>query len=143
SAPAVVVAPRPPDAPPAPPPAPAKPLDLEQLRTDAQTLLRGTLRAAEPGERVLGSDALGEVRDKPSAPALTAAVENDPDPEVRGHAASALAQIGLDGAARALLARLEPAAPPPLRVWFAEALARAGDAEARKRLVGYAAAPEL
>src|SRR5262249_10165921 len=125
--------PKTPAAAPAPAPAPAA-VDYDKLRAEALALLRGTPRAAEPAVRVLGADALGDVRDRPSTSVLAGLVEKDPDDEVRGHAAAALGQIGLDRQTRALLAKLLGAAPPPLQVWLDEALARAGDADARKRL---------
>jgi serine/threonine protein kinase/HEAT repeat protein len=118
-------------------PPPAKPLDYDALRKDAQTTLRASIKEAEPNVRVLGSDALGKVKDQPSVPALTDLTQNDPDPEARGHAASALGEIGAS-AAIAVLQKLEPAAAPPLKVWYASALARLGDKPAKQRLLGYA-----
>src|SRR5262249_39111531 len=136
-APAPTTAPAPPTAPP-----PARPLDYEAIRKDAQTTLRASLNEAEPAVRVQGSDALGKIKDQPSVPALTGLTEQDPAPEVRGHAAEALGALGASSA-MSLLTRLEHAAPPPLRVWYASALARLGDADARKRLRDYARDKDL
>jgi serine/threonine-protein kinase len=92
---------------PKPPPPPAeKPLDYDAIRKDAQTLLRASLKEAEPAVRVQGSDALGKIKDQPAVPALTELTEKDPDAEVRGHASEALGTIGAQGAA-ALLDKLE------------------------------------
>jgi len=124
------------------PTAPDKPLDHDEVRKDAQTTLRASLRETEPAVRVQGSDALGKLKDEPSVPALTDLTEKDPDAEVRGHTADALGTIGASGTAQ-LLGKLETAAPPPLKVWYASALARLGDKHARKRLLAYARDKDL
>ncbi len=124
-----------------PPPKPV--IDFDKLRADALALLRDTMRASEPATRVKGADALGEVRDKPSAPSLLDMAGKDPDAEVRAHAAGALGTIGPDAKTRAALAELEKQAASPLKVWLAEAQARGGDAEARARLHTYAESAEL
>jgi|GEM_PF-634697 len=126
--------------------APAKPadapIDYDKVRHDAQTTLRASLKEAEPAVRVVGSDALGKIKDSPSVPSLTDLTEKDPDPEARGHAAGALGSIGASSAV-ALLAKLEASSPAPLKVWYASALAKLGDKSARKRLLGYAADKDL
>ncbi|HEX2689367.1 MAG TPA: HEAT repeat domain-containing protein [Kofleriaceae bacterium] len=114
-----------------------KPLDYDAVRKDAQVVLRASLKETEPAVRVQGSDALGKIKDQPSAPVLTELTEKDPDTEVRGHAADALGTIGASSAVQ-LLGKLEAGAPPPLKVWYASALARLGDKGAVKRLLGYA-----
>jgi tRNA A-37 threonylcarbamoyl transferase component Bud32 len=111
-------------APPDASPRAAAVIDYEKLRAEAQALLRGTLRAGEPAVRAGGSDALGEVRDAPSLPALVELAGADADLEVRAHAAGAAGTIGLDGKQSAALAALEKDAPAPLQVWYAEAQAR-------------------
>ena len=127
-----------------PPPTPPgdKTLDYEALRKDAQITLRAALRETEPVVRTQGSDALGKTKDRPAVPQLTELTEQDPDPEVRGHAAGALGAIGAT-AATPLLAKLEAAAPPPLKVWYASALARLGDKTATRRLFDYARSKDL
>jgi serine/threonine protein kinase/HEAT repeat protein len=119
-----------------------KPVDSERLRGEAEALLRGSLKETEPRVRAQGSDALGEVNDKASAPALTELVGKDPDGEVRGHAAAALGQLGVHEVARQL-ADQEKSAPTPLKVWLAQAQARLGDEEARRRLAKYAEDKDL
>jgi len=114
----------------------ARPLDYDALRADAQTTLRASLREVEPAVRVLGSDALGKLKDQPSVPRLTELTERDAAPEVRGHSGDALGTIGASAAAP-LLSKLERAAPPPLKVWYASALARLGDKGAHQRLLDY------
>ena len=116
--------------------------DYPALRKEAQDTLRASLREAEPPVRVLGSDALGKIKDQPSVPALSELTEKDPDGDVRGHSGEALGAIGATAAAP-LLTRLEAAAPPPLKVWYASALARLGDKGAAKRLLGYARSKDL
>jgi len=132
----------PPVKPAAPDHAPDKPIDYDQVRHDAQITLRASLHEPEPAVRVTGADALGNIKDSPSVPALTELAQTDPDAEARGHAAGALGAIGAR-AAMALLGKLETSAAPPLRVWYATALARLGDRGARKRLLGYAADKHL
>ena len=119
-----------------------KPIDYDQVRKDAQTTLRASIKEAEPAVRVQGSDALGKIKDQPSVPALTELTEKDPDAETRGHAADALGQIGAKPA-MALLTKLEKDAPDPLKPWYASALARLGDKDAKKRLLKYAADKDL
>jgi len=116
--------------------------DYAALRQEALDTLRASLLEAEPVVRVLGSDALGRIKDEPSIPRLRDLTEFDPDSDVRGHSGEALATIGATAAAP-LLTRLEAAAPPPLKVWYASALARLGDKGAAKRLLGYARSKDL
>ncbi|MEZ4361547.1 MAG: HEAT repeat domain-containing protein [Kofleriaceae bacterium] len=117
----------------APPPV----LDYAGLRADALELLRASLREADPAVRLGGADALARIQDQPSIAALTELTEDDPDLEVRGHAAEALGVLGARDAAPQLREG-EQAAPLPLKVRYASALARLGDDSARKRLYDYA-----
>ncbi len=123
-----------------PPPAPV--IDEEAVRTNAQTVLRASLREGEPKVRVQGSDAIGAIKDQHSEPELTRMTESDADDEVRGHTAGALGALGATATA-SLLAKLEATAAPPLKVWYASALARLGDKAAIKRLRGHAASKDL
>ena len=125
-----------------PPPPVDKTLDYDALRKDAQTTMRASLRETEPAVRTQGSDALGKTKDRPAVPQLTELTEQDPDQEVRGHAAGALGAIGATAAAP-LLVKLEAAAPAPLKVWYASALARLGDKTATTRLFDYARSKDL
>jgi serine/threonine-protein kinase len=129
-------------APPRPPVPVDPPIDYDAVRKDAQTTLRASLRRTEFAVRVLGSDALGKIKDQPSVPPLTELTEKDPDDRVRGHAADALGTIGARATAP-VLAKLEAAAPPALKVWYASALARLGDKAAAKRLLAYARSKDL
>ncbi|HEV7558459.1 MAG TPA: HEAT repeat domain-containing protein, partial [Kofleriaceae bacterium] len=138
--PSVATMPAKPEAAPAKPADP--PIDYDKVRHDAQTTLRASLKEAEPAVRVVGSDALGKIKDSPSVPSLTELTEKDPDAEARGHAAGALGSIGASSVV-ALLAKLEASSPAPLKVWYASALAKLGDKSARKRLLGYAADKDL
>ena len=45
-----------------PAPAPEKPIDYDQVRKDAETTLRASIKEAEPATRVQGADALGKIR---------------------------------------------------------------------------------
>ncbi|MEZ4360292.1 MAG: HEAT repeat domain-containing protein [Kofleriaceae bacterium] len=114
-------------------PAPPAPLDYDQLRKDAEVLLRASLREAEPAVRVAGTDALARIKDQGSVGALTEMTSDDPDLDVRGHTGEALGVLGARDATPMLL-KLEKAAPRPLRVWYASALARLGERRASKRL---------
>jgi serine/threonine protein kinase/HEAT repeat protein len=132
-----IVAPEPP-----PPPPAEKPLDYEQIRKDAQLTLRSALKEAEPKTRVQGASAVAHVKDEASVPALSDLVLQDPDEEVRGHAASALGELGVR-AALSTLAKESKQASPVLKVWLCAAEARLGDKAARKKLVGYAKEKDL
>jgi HEAT repeat protein len=91
---------------------------------------------------VLGTAALGGAHDRQSIPALLVLATQDPDDEVRGHAAASLAELdGIEDVA--MLSAAEAKASAPLKVWFAAAAARIGDKPAIKRLAGYAASPDL
>lgn len=124
--------------------APAKEpaFDYDAIRSDAQGLIRTALEQAAPGIRVRGSDAAGDTLDPGSATALFALAQNDPNEQVRGHAASALGKIGHADALEAFR-RLEKKADGPLQPWYAQALHALGDPKARKRLVKYAQSKEL
>lgn len=67
--------------------------------------------------------ALGNAQDAAALPALAKALQEDPDPLVRGHVAWALAQIGGEAACQALQTALENEADPYVRDEIHQALA--------------------
>ncbi|MCG8424523.1 MAG: HEAT repeat domain-containing protein [Proteobacteria bacterium] len=118
----------------APPAAPEPPpIDHDAAKKAARALIAGSLGSSEPDVRVHACDALGDVKDSTSVPALVDLTETDPDAEVRGHAAGALGEIGARSA-MGKLAELAGKAEPALRVWYAEALTLMGDRKARRIL---------
>jgi epoxyqueuosine reductase len=66
--------------------------------------------------------ALGNALDRSTVPALAAALENDPHPLVRGHAAWALGRIGSPAAIATLAGRREREADEGVREEIAAAL---------------------
>jgi epoxyqueuosine reductase len=111
------------------------PLDAETAGPSLATLLR--MRSGEFKRRFLptamgwrgaavlrrnAAVALGNALDRSTVPALAAALENDPHPLVRGHAAWALGRIGSPAAIATLAGRREREADEGVREEIAAAL---------------------